>query len=185
MEEILARALDFGMWVHGEYLRKELVSESTDRADLVGNAHSIVKFLDWYGQRPNESPYLIHGYMFGIHETTLDFFWWTKYFKPVLTCDSLYRTKHIWLGVTNQKRSASQVLELTKKKRFEYLGTPMPGPGLDMIRQGWVPLTGPERVLKEQMNKLKVIMYLGLKKLPFDLVNRICQMVYQHTRLTV
>ena len=177
MEEILSRALDFGLWVHGEYLRKEILGEPRNRADLVGSPHSIVNFLGWYGHDMTGGPYLIKGYLFSVQESALDIFWWVKYAKPVLSCDSFYRTKHVHLGVTNQKSSASKVLDMTRQKRFMYLGHPLSGPGIDLVLQGWVPLSGPERVVKEYLGKLKVLLYLGLRKIPFDLVNRICQLL--------
>lgn len=159
-----ARALKCGLWIHGEYLRQEILGEPQGLMDLVGSALSIELFLN--GQDPPANV--------RITETSLELYWWVRYNKPVLTCDSFYRSKHVWLGVTHQQMGASEVLALTKQKKFAYLGMPLLQPGLALIKQGWVPLAAPSTVISTYVDKIKVLLYLGLRKIPFDVVCKIC-----------
>lgn len=80
----------------------------------------------------------------------------------------------MWLGVTHQKMSAAEIMALTRQKKFAYIGMPVLYPGISLIKQGWVPLAAPSTVISSYVDKVKVLLYLGLKKVPFDVVHKIC-----------
>lgn len=164
----MTRALECGLWVHGEFLRKELLGERSDIIDVTGSELDITSFLGYYGEAPTDLC-MIHGYLVRVHVSHVDFHWWFKTQRPVLSCDSFFRSRHIWLGST---RDAIEMVGITKRKRFKYIGLPFAEYGLEMVAKGWVPLNGPKSVMNAYLNRIKVILHLGLG-LPLDLATKI------------
>jgi hypothetical protein len=158
MEDIISTALECGLWVHGEYLRDELIGESSDKVDLLGSPLDVTSFLGHYGQDPVDTVYLIHGYLVRVQTTDRTLEQWARNRSSVLSCNSFYRSKHIWLGVCHQRLGIAKLMGMTKRKQFSYVGLPILSLGLDLVSKGWVPLSAPEGVMKQyrQMAMLKL-----------------------------
>lgn len=170
MDRIVETAIDHGLWVYGEYLRDELAGTTPMVADLAGSELDITSFLGHYGERPwNDGIYTIHGHFIRVHVSHVGFMWWVQTYKPVVTCDSFYRSRYVWLGSTT---NASAAVALTRRMCFKYIGLPFTENGLDLVYRGWTPLTAPASVMRAFRNRLKVLLHLGLK-LPLDLVIKV------------
>jgi hypothetical protein len=170
MDEIVKTALDCGMWVYGAYLRDELSGVTPEMADLAGSELNITCFLGHYGETvQRDGMYMIRGHFIRARVSHVDLSWWLKMYKPVLTCDSFYRSRHVWLGSTT---NVSTAVPLTMRKCFKYIGLPFSENGLDLVYRGWTPITAPDSVMRAFRNRLKLLLYFGLG-LPLDLTVKI------------
>lgn len=176
MDRIVETAIDHGLWVYGEYLRDELAGTTPMVADLAGSELDITSFLGHYGERPwNDGIYMIHGHFIRVHVSHVGFMWWVQTYNPVVTCDSFYRSRKIWLGCTTD---ACFAVKLTRSKRFRYVGIPFIEDGLDLVANGWTPVTAPASVMRAFRNRLKVLLYLGLgKELPLDVICKVLHFI--------
>ena len=170
MEELVRTALDCGLWVYGSYLRDELIGKQPTVANMAGSATDLTSFLGHYGEFPsNDEVYFIRGHFVTIKVVDVDLRWWVQIYRPVLSCDAFYRSRKVWLGCTG---NAMDYVNLTRSKRFRYIGMPFTEPGLDMVARGWTPVTAPRSVIREFHNRLKVLLHLGIG-LPMDVAHRI------------
>jgi hypothetical protein len=169
MDELVRTAIDCGLWVYGRYLRDELIGKSSKVADLAGSATSLTSFLGHYGESPsNDEVYFIRGFVLYIKVVEVDLGWWVQMYRPILSCDAFYRSRRVWLGCTG---NAMDYVDLTRTKRFRYIGLPIAEPGFIMVANGWTPVTAPGPVIKEFRNRIRILLHLT--GLPLDIVNRI------------